>query len=301
MANPGEPVDFHHYVGWRLPVLVIGALLGIPEDQRDHMMELSERMGNILDEADAMAAMGELTASMTELVEVKRKNPGPDVISDLVAAPTPTRASSRREAWRRTPRGWCSRGTRPPSPAWTSACSSCSTSRIGATGSSRPRGRITRRLRRSAAEREPQPRTLRWAVEDFEIAGQQIHTGDLIIISEPASNRDPKVWNYPELFDPTREHVPHLGFGSTPHVCLGRAWPGPSCASCSRRAVRRSPRSASASRSSTSRSATTAPAVGSSGCSSTGRCVPGIRPARRARQVGMISSPSSSAIETSRE
>ena len=54
--NGGEPIDFHEYVGWRLPVLVIGALLGVPDDMRDHVMELSDRMGNIEDEGDAFAS-----------------------------------------------------------------------------------------------------------------------------------------------------------------------------------------------------------------------------------------------------
>jgi pentalenolactone synthase len=64
---------------------------------------------------------------------------------------------------------------------------------------------------------------LRWAVEDFDFAGVTIRKGDLVIISEPAANRDPSVWSDPEEFNPTREHVPHLGFGLGPHVCLGQS------------------------------------------------------------------------------
>ena len=224
-AHPDEPVDFHHYVGWRLPVLVIGALLGIPEDDRDDMMALSDRMGNILDEADAMAAMRELTASMTELVEVKRKNPGPDVISDLVAA----RDADPSLFQTRTVEEYAA-GLVFPGHETTVARMDFGMLFLLAEPQWRdwlvedPEGRIDATVEEiSRLSANHNLGMLRWAVEDFEIAGQQIHTGDLIIISEPASNRDPAVWNDPERFDPTRERVPHLGFGIGPHVCLGQS------------------------------------------------------------------------------
>ena len=64
---------------------------------------------------------------------------------------------------------------------------------------------------------------LRWAVEDIEIPGVTIRRGDLVIISEAAANRDPKVWDDPETFDPSRKRMGHLAFGIGGHVCLGQS------------------------------------------------------------------------------
>jgi len=64
---------------------------------------------------------------------------------------------------------------------------------------------------------------LRWAVEDIELAGVIIRRGDLVIISEPAANRDPAVWDDPERFDPSRSSPPNLAFGHGGHVCLGQS------------------------------------------------------------------------------
>ncbi|MDT5366153.1 MAG: hypothetical protein QOC62_584, partial [Mycobacterium sp.] len=79
-------VNFHDLVGFRLPVLVICALLGVPDADRDYVIELSDRMGTIGDGADAMAAMAELNEYGTRLLADKRENRGEDVFSDLLSA-----------------------------------------------------------------------------------------------------------------------------------------------------------------------------------------------------------------------
>ena len=37
----------------------------------------------------------------------------------------------------------------------------------------------------------------------------------------PSANRDPEVFDEPELFDPNRDPNPHLAFGHGPHKCPG--------------------------------------------------------------------------------
>jgi cytochrome P450 len=221
----GEPVDFHRYVGWRLPVLVIGALLGVPDDMRDHVMELSDRMGNIDDEVDALAAMAELEQYMSGLVDVKRRDPGPDVISDLVAAHDADPDFFRN----RTVEGYAA-GLVFPGHETTVARMD-----FGALY-------LLHDLKwRDWLEADPEDRTdaaveeiarltsahnlglLRWAVEDIEIAGVHIRKGDLVIISEAAANRDPAVRDHPDDFDPSRERLAHLAFGIGRHVCLGQS------------------------------------------------------------------------------
>lgn len=62
----------------------------------------------------------------------------------------------------------------------------------------------------------------RTATKDTEIGGQKITKGDKLYLSYPAANRDPAVFDNPDVFDITRENASkHLAFGTGPHVCLG--------------------------------------------------------------------------------
>jgi cytochrome P450 len=182
-------------------------------------------MGNIDDEVDALAAMAELEQYMSGLVDVKRRDPGPDVISDLVAAHDADPDFFRN----RTVEGYAA-GLVFPGHETTVARMD-----FGALY-------LLHDLKwRDWLEADPEDRTdaaveeiarltsahnlglLRWAVEDIEIAGVHIRKGDLVIISEAAANRDPAVWDHPDDFDPSRERLAHLAFGIGQHVCLGQS------------------------------------------------------------------------------
>jgi cytochrome P450 len=133
-AHPDQPVNFHALLGWRLPVLVIGATLGVPDEDRDYVITLSDRMGDLHGGAYAQAAVSELREYMRRLIDVKRKHPAHDVISDMVAAEEADPEFSRSARSRRTPPAWCFRATRRPSPAWTSVSCGFSRSRGARTG-----------------------------------------------------------------------------------------------------------------------------------------------------------------------
>ncbi|MFE0102559.1 cytochrome P450 [Streptomyces sp. NPDC059009] len=62
---------------------------------------------------------------------------------------------------------------------------------------------------------------LRGATEEVEIAGQRISPGKMIMVWMSAANRDPRRFERPDVFDPTRAPNPHLGFGRGVHFCLG--------------------------------------------------------------------------------
>ena len=61
----------------------------------------------------------------------------------------------------------------------------------------------------------------RFAKEDLEIAGHRIRAGDVVICSVVGANRDPRLVDAPQVFDPTRPVPPHLAFGYGAHRCLG--------------------------------------------------------------------------------
>lgn len=63
--------------------------------------------------------------------------------------------------------------------------------------------------------------TTRWALEDVEWHGQVIPAGDMVVASLLGANRDPDVFENPDVFDITRDPNRHIAFGHGIHYCLG--------------------------------------------------------------------------------
>jgi cytochrome P450 len=61
----------------------------------------------------------------------------------------------------------------------------------------------------------------RVATERVEIGGQRIEAGEMVLVSVPAANRDPRLVPDPEVLDVTRGAIGHLAFGHGAHHCLG--------------------------------------------------------------------------------
>ncbi|MBY0215280.1 cytochrome P450 [Paenibacillus illinoisensis] len=63
--------------------------------------------------------------------------------------------------------------------------------------------------------------TSRWALEDVEFRGQNIAKGELVIVALDSANRDTEKFKDADIFDITREKSQHLAFGKGIHLCLG--------------------------------------------------------------------------------
>jgi cytochrome P450 len=61
----------------------------------------------------------------------------------------------------------------------------------------------------------------RTATSDCELGGQRIGEGDKVVVSFTSANRDNAVFAEPDRFDIDRHPNPHLVFGHGPHFCLG--------------------------------------------------------------------------------
>ena len=61
----------------------------------------------------------------------------------------------------------------------------------------------------------------RTVTADVELAGEQLHAGDQVIVMYPSANRDEAVFADPFRFDVRRQPNPHLAFGFGTHFCLG--------------------------------------------------------------------------------
>jgi cytochrome P450 len=61
----------------------------------------------------------------------------------------------------------------------------------------------------------------RTAMCDTKIGEREIRTGAKVVMYYGAANRDPRVFEDPEVFDITRKPNPHLAFGVGTHFCMG--------------------------------------------------------------------------------
>jgi pimeloyl-[acyl-carrier protein] synthase len=69
----------------------------------------------------------------------------------------------------------------------------------------------------------PNPMTFRTAKEDIVIRGKKIPAGSYIALGFGSANHDPDKFDSPEVFDITRSPNEHLGFSKGVHHCLGSA------------------------------------------------------------------------------
>lgn len=68
----------------------------------------------------------------------------------------------------------------------------------------------------------PANATFRSTTTEVELAGRKIPGDQMIRVTLPVANRDPRTFTAPDTFDAARDPNPHLGFGYGDHYCLGR-------------------------------------------------------------------------------
>ncbi len=61
----------------------------------------------------------------------------------------------------------------------------------------------------------------RTAARDVDLGGVRVRAGDKVVVSFTSANRDEAVFPDPDAFDVRRSPNPHLSFGHGPHFCLG--------------------------------------------------------------------------------
>ncbi|MCF7550565.1 cytochrome P450 [Pseudonocardia sp. WMMC193] len=220
-AHDTDPVvDLHALLALPMPIGVICALLGVPEEDAPLFRDLSDRMGTASG-ADAHAAREQFGRYVARLAEAKRANPGQDVISDLVAAQAADETFGYAEMTRlavglifaghettvnRIGLGVLFLMTRRQH--WDDLVAD--PSRVNAT---------VEEIMRLGAPGDLG--LLRYAHEDVSVAGVDIARGDALVLSINAANRDPGEYGAAEEFDPDRPERAHLGFGHGAHFCIG--------------------------------------------------------------------------------
>ncbi|MDA9404691.1 cytochrome P450 [Bradyrhizobium sp. CCBAU 45389] len=223
-------MDLIEDFAFRLPVTIICDMLGIPEDHREVFYKSSRDGGRLLDpvplskEEIAKGNAGNMMAQMyfQQLFELRRKNPGDDLITQLVQAEEDGNKLTNEEltaniillfgAGHETTVNLIGNGLlalhrNPDQLALLKA---------------RPElmvGAIEEFLRYDSSVQM----TGRVALEDIEdLGGRQIPKGETVLCLLGSANRDPAVYpDRPDRLDVTRQNVKPLSFGGGIHFCLG--------------------------------------------------------------------------------
>ena len=194
-------MDLVQDYGYPLPITVICDMLGVPHDRRDHLLEGS--------------------AYITELLAEKRRRPQDDLLGQLVRMEATGDHLDERElqamiallifAGHETTANLISIGV------LTLFDHPDQLASLQADPSLIP-GAIEELLRFNGPVLSPAPRIAR---EDMELAGRQIRRGDFVMVSLASANRDEAAFTDPETLDVARSLSRHVAFGQGVHFCLG--------------------------------------------------------------------------------
>jgi len=210
-----------------LPVMVISDLLGVPPEEYQQFKNWSDKIIEADNTLPGMPIPDEIKSAFAELrsyfvaeIARRRKNPGTDLVSALVAAHDENEALNADEllqflvllllAGNETTtnligNGMLALGRNPESMAALRAKPDLM------------RGAVEEMLRYDG----PVQATFRTATKDTVVGGTPITAGMGAFVIIAAANRDPAQFKNPEKFDITREPNEQVAFGEGIHFCIG--------------------------------------------------------------------------------
>jgi cytochrome P450 len=205
----------------QLPSLVIGELIGIPEERRAAFLSYTEGMIETGPREHSIAEpAAKIHAEFSELLAERRKQPRDDLMSALLDAKIDGKGLSEEELL-----GFCFLlivggndttmnliGNGAVRLAQDPEARQCLVEEPGLIP-----GAVEEMLRIDAPA-QALPRT---TLRDVELHGETIPKGSRVLVSYGAANLDDRVFAQPERFDIRRQDNRHLSLGQGPHFCMG--------------------------------------------------------------------------------
>jgi cytochrome P450 len=216
-------VDFIDAFAFPLPVNVIGELLGVPEPDRAQFQTLIRDWSQVLEiitpEVLAVAdpAAATVRAYLAELVSLRRREPGPDLISALVAA--------EEEGDRLTEDELLTMAALLFAAGFETTTNLLANGLVAVLGSPAQAGLVHRDPVTAVEELlrfdTPVQLVSRVAYEPVELGGVTVDAGERVVAYLGAGNRDPERFADPDRLDLARGDCAPLSFGGGIHYCLG--------------------------------------------------------------------------------
>ncbi len=226
---PGEVVDLRERFAYPLPIQVISQLLGVPREVTAGFRDMVDKVfATTLTPEESAANGAAFQALLEELIAAKRREPGEDMTSLLIAARDTESgagpAAPSEEELRDTLLLIVSAGYETTVNLIDNGITDLLTHpdqlalvRAGRAGWDDV---VEEALRRDAPLAHL---PMRFAVQDIELpGGVTVHRGDPILGAYQAAGRHPARYGDSGAgFDVTRPAKDHLAFGHGPHFCLG--------------------------------------------------------------------------------
>ncbi|MEN9760733.1 MAG: hypothetical protein RI906_559 [Pseudomonadota bacterium] len=224
MVAGQAPPDLVAGLAAPLPCSVICALLGVPDSDHAQVQGWSAVISSRLTTHEQAAEMTRSFCDgyLTDLVRLKAREPGPDLLSRLMLEQVSTGRLTERKVVSLarlflTAGHESSTGTLGVGLAallyhrdqWDALCQNLSLLN----------GAVEEILRYTDVTHSGR---LRVATEDIEIGGVTIRAGEAIVMHQCTANRDPSLYPDPHRFDISRPRRPHLTFGFGIHACVGQ-------------------------------------------------------------------------------
>jgi cytochrome P450 len=213
-------------IGHAMPMEALGDVLGVPNGDREKFFAWVDTFAAPFDTRITpsfeyvMQAIFALLGYAVELGELKRREPGEDVITQLVQAGAEVisedelmgnvalLASGAAESTRTAlSHGMHELMRNPEQMTW-----------LREHADDIPNTAIQEIVRIAT----PFTHLVRTATADHELHGQHIKEGDIVLMLFAAGNFDERALANPNAFDLAREKNPHVSFGRGPHQCLGK-------------------------------------------------------------------------------
>jgi cytochrome P450 len=212
-----------------LPVMVIAEMLGVSPQEYGQFKHWSDRIiegdntpPGLPLPADVRGAYDDLGAFFAQEIERRRKEPGADLVTALVAAHEESDALTAEELQAFVV-------------LLLLAGNETTTNLIG--NGTLALGRHPQQMAQLVADRSILPRaieemlrydgpvqsTVRYNKDAAEVGGTVIPAASVVFVILAAANRDPAQFTEADTFDITRENNQHVAFGDGIHFCLGAA------------------------------------------------------------------------------
>lgn len=219
--------DLLKVVAEPLPVAVIAEMLGIPESERAQLRPWSADICGMYELSPseqtaekAVRASVEFTEFLRELIALRRKEPGDDLVSGLIAAYDEGDRLSEQEmistcvlllnagheaTVNATVNGWWALFRNPDQLAALRA----------------DRGLVGTAVEELMRYDTPLQLFERWVLDEIEVDGTVIPRGSEVALLFGSANHDPAVFAEPEALDLARPENPHISFSAGIHYCIG--------------------------------------------------------------------------------
>ena len=222
--------DFIAHFSYPLPATVIAEIIGAPAEDAWRFRDWSQALAHVAfgssgdDRNDryvrSMQGLDQMFDYLGGLMELRRREPREDMISDLLAGADGDTLSDHEI------KSMCALMLFAGHETTTTTIASAvmlllqhpdQMSLLASDPDELAGGAVEEALRYEGAIKVLH----RWVKSDLELRGREIKEGQRVLVLPAAANRDPERFEDPDRFDIARAPNPHIAFGKGIHACIG--------------------------------------------------------------------------------